>query len=349
MITLAGRGLNPLGSGTTIARGMVGAVRAAIYTGGGESDALEVTEVDTPEPGPGEVRVAVALSGVNPTDWKALRSAGAPAWGFAVPNQDGAGVIDAVGDGVPRERVGERVWLLMAARDRQWGTAAQYSIVPTERAVHLPEGASFELGASLGVPALTAWHCLTTDGPVQGLTVLVSGGAGAVGNMAIQLARWAGATTVIATVSGPEKAELARTAGAQVVVNYRDADAVEQIRAAAPGGVDRIIEVALDANVDLDLAVAAPHAVITSYAATPDTVAQLPVRGLMADNITLRFMLLYTLRPHALAAAIAAVNQAVTEGVLHPLPLHRFGLEQIAQAHDAVESGAVGKVLVDLG
>ncbi len=321
---------------------------AATYTGGGDSDALEVTEVDTPEPGPGEVRVRIAISGVNPTDWKALRMAGTPEWGFAVPNQDGAGVIDAVGDGVASERIGERVWLLMAARDRQWGTAAQYSIVPAERAVPLPEGASFELGASLGVPALTAWHCLTTDGPVQGLTVLVSGGAGAVGNMAIQLARWAGAEQVIATVSGPEKAELARAAGAQTVVNYRDTDAAEQIRAAAPHGVDRIIEVALDANLELDLAVAAPHAVITSYAAAPDVMAQLPVRQLMADNITLRFMLLYTVRRHALTAAIDAVNQAVAEGVLHTLPLHRFGLDQIAAAHDAVESGAVGKVLVDV-
>ena len=321
---------------------------AAIYTGAGDSEALRVTEVDTPEPGPGEVRVRIAISGVNPTDWKALRGAATPEWGFAVPDQDGAGVIDAVGDGVRDDRVGERVWLLLAARDRQWGTAAQYSIVPADRAVALPESASFELGASLGVPALTAWHCLTTDGPVTGLTVLVSGGAGAVGNMAIQLARWAGAEQVIATVSGPEKAELARTAGAQVVVNYRDGDAAEQIRAAAPRGVDRIIEVALDANLGLDLEVAAPHAVITSYAATPDSAAQLPVRDLMTANLTLRFMLLYTVRPAELRAAIDAVNTAVAEGILHTLPLHRFALEEIGAAHDAVQSGVVGKVLVDL-
>jgi NADPH2:quinone reductase len=320
---------------------------AAIYTGGG-SGALEVTEVDTPEPGPGEVRVRIVISGVNPTDWKSLRGAPTPEWGFAVPNQDGAGVIDAVGAGVDEERVGQRVWLLMAARDRQWGTAAQYSVVPAERAVPLPDSASFELGASLGVPALTAWHCLTTDGPVSDLTVLVSGGAGAVGNMAIQLARWAEAERVIATVSGPEKADLAHTAGAHAVVNYRDADAAEQIRAVAPSGVDRIIEVALDANLDLDLAIAAPHAVITSYAATPDSQAQLPVRQLMTDNIALRFMLLYTVRPIELRAAIDAVNTATADGALHTLPLHRFSLEEIGAAHAAVESGAVGKVLIDL-
>jgi NADPH2:quinone reductase len=323
-------------------------MRAAIYTGSGGSAALEVTEVSTPEPGPGEVRVHVAISGVNPTDWKGLAGAPTPEWGFAVPNQDGAGVIDAVGDGVSSARVGERVWLLMAARDRQWGTAAQYSVVPSERAVPLPDGASFELGASLGVPALTAWHCLTTDGALSGLTVLVSGGAGAVGNMAIQLARWGGAELVIATVSGPEKAELARQAGAQVVVNYRDDNAAAQIRSAAPRGVHRIVEVALDANLGLDLEVAAPHAVITSYAATPDSQAKLPVRQLMADNIALRFMLLYTVRPTELRAAIDAVSTAVTEGILHTLPLHRFKLEQISSAHAAVESGAAGKVLIDL-
>jgi NADPH2:quinone reductase len=323
-------------------------MRAAIYRTGGDSGSLEVTDVDTPEPGPGEVRVAIAVSGVNPTDWKALRGAGSPEWGFAVPNQDGSGVIDAVGDGVPTSRVGERVWLLMAARERQWGTAAQFSVVPAERAVRLPDAASFELGASLGVPALTAWHCLTADGPLNDLSVLVSGGAGAVGNMAIQLARWAGAARVIATVSGPEKAELARSAGAHSVVNYRDADAADQIRAAAPDGIDRMVEVALDANLALDLEVAATNAAICSYAATPQTTATVSVRDLMAANITLRFMLLYVLPPVQLKAAIDAVSAAVAEGALSTLPLHRFSLDQIGAAHDAVESGAVGKVLVDL-
>jgi NADPH2:quinone reductase len=323
-------------------------MRAAIYRTGGTSAALEVTEVPTPDPGPGEVRVRVAVSGVNPTDWKSLRTAETPAWGFAVPNQDGAGVIDAVGDGVSPGRVGERVWLLMAARERQWGTAAQFSVVPAERAVALPDSAGFDLGASLGVPALTAWHCLTVDGPLAGLNVLVSGGAGAVGHMAIQLARWGGAERVVATVSGPEKAELARAAGAHAVVNYREPDAARQIAAAAPGGVNRVVEVALEANLELDVEVAAPHASIVGYAASPDTEAQLPVRRLMFDNLTLRFMLLYTVRAGELRAAIDAVSAAVAEGALVTLPLHRFRLEDIGAAHDAVESGAVGKVLVDL-
>lgn len=323
-------------------------MRAAIYRHGGGSSALEITQVPTPEPGPGEVRVRIAVSGVNPTDWKSLRNAGEPEGGFAVPHQDGAGVIDAVGAGVSPDRVGERVWLLMAARDRRWGTAAEYSVVPAERAVPLPERASFDLGASLGVPAVTAWHCLHTDGPLQDLSVLVSGGAGAVGNMAIALARWAGAAQVIATVSNAEKGELARAAGADHVVNYREATAAEQIRELSPDGIDRIVEVALDANLELDLAVTAPHAVICSYAATPETRAALPVRELMAQNISLRFMLLYTIRSAELSAAITAVSEAVSDGALPLLPLHRYELEQIAAAQDAVEAGAVGKVLIDL-
>jgi NADPH2:quinone reductase len=322
-------------------------MRAAIYRTAGDSGALELTEIPTPDPEPGEVRVKIACSGVNPTDWKSLRAAGPPVGDFAVPNQDGAGVIDAVGEGVDPARVGERVWLLMAARERRWGTAAQFSVVPARRAVALPDAASFELGASLGVPALTAWHCLTADGPLTGLKVLVSGGAGAVGHMAIQLARWAGAERVIATVSGPEKAALASAAGAHTVVNYREPGAAEQIRGAARGGVDRFVEVALDANLDLDLAVAARHAVITSYAATPETESTVPVRRLMSENLTLRFMLLYVLRPVELTAAIDAVSSAVADGALQTLPLHRFALEDIAAAHDAVASGAVGKVLVE--
>jgi NADPH2:quinone reductase len=322
-------------------------MRAAIYRTGGDSAALQVTDVETPHPGPGEVRVKIAISGVNPTDWKSLRTASEPEWGFAVPNQDGSGVIDAVGDDVPTERIGERVWLLMAARDRQWGTAAQYSVVPAQRAVPLADSASFELGASLGVPALTAWNCLTADGPLDRLSVLVSGGAGAVGNMAIQLARWGGAGRVIATVSGPEKADLARSAGAHAVVNYHESDVADQIRSAAPGGIDRFVEVALDANLALDLEVAARHAVITSYAATPESDVSLPMRRLMAENLTLRFMLLYVIAPAELQAGIDAVSTAVADGALTTLPLHRFRLDQIAEAHDAVASGVTGKVLVD--
>jgi NADPH2:quinone reductase len=215
--------------------------------------------------------------------------------------------------------------------------------VPAEQAVPLPDGASLELGASLGVPAMTAHWCVFADGPVDGKTVLVAGGAGAVGHFAIELAARAGAR-VIATASGPEKAELARKAGAAHVVNYRDADAADQIRAAA-GQTDRVIEVALGANLALDLAVARPGSMIVSYAAEPaDPV--LPVRACMTANVTLRFILLYGVPRPALRQAAADITAALTEGALTELPVHRFGLADIVAAHAAVEAGALGKVVV---
>jgi NADPH2:quinone reductase len=313
-------------------------MRAAVYRADG---ALSLEEVETPAPGPGEVRVRVAVSGVNPTDWKA-RSTGVE---FQVPNQDGAGVIESVGPGVDEARVGERVWIYFAAWRRPWGTAAELTVVPAEQAV--PFDASDDLGASLGIPALTAYHCLFADGPIDGRTVLVSGGAGAVGHAAIELAKWSGAR-VVSTVSSQEKASLARDAGADAVVDYRDDDAVERIRAAAPDGVDRVVEVALESNLGLDLDVAAPHAVISSYAASPDTEAVVPVRRLMTPNLLLRFVLVYTIPRDALRAAVEGVSRAVEVGALTTLPLHRFPLDRVAAAHDAVEGGAVGKVVIDI-
>jgi NADPH2:quinone reductase len=277
---------------------------------------------------------------VNPTDWKSRASADVP-FDFQVPGQDGAGVIEAVGSGVDPARVGERVWVYFAAWQRQWGTAAEYSVVPAAQAV--PFAAPDELGASLGIPALTAHRCLHADGPFR--TVLVAGGAGAVGHAAIELARYAGAR-VIATVSDDEKAELARAAGAHEVVNYREEDAVQRLRELGP--VDRVVEVALGANLELDLAACAPHAAIASYAGTPDDVAEVPVRRLMTPNLVLRFVLVYTIPRDALSMAIADVSAAVEAGALTTLPVHRFPLERAAEAHDAVQGGAVGKVLIDV-
>jgi NADPH:quinone reductase len=320
---------------------------AAVYGNAEGAADLRVQEVETPEPGPGEVRVKVAISGVNPTDWKARKRSSAQPDRLVVPNQDGAGTIDAVGSGVSPDRIGERVWVLLAAHD-SWGTAAEYTVVPAGNAIPLPDDASFELGASLGVPSLTASYCLSADGPLAGQTVLISGGAGAVGHAAIELARFEDASHVVATVSSEAKAELARQAGAQTVVNYRDADVVDQIRAAVPYGIDLFVEVALDQNLALDLAVAAPHAVITSYAADDSSVAHVPVRQLMAPNLTLRFMLLYTLPQRQLRDAIERTSEALAAGALTTLPIHSFSLEQITEAHDAVEGGAVGKVVIDL-
>ena len=318
---------------------------AALYDRyGPAAEVLRVDELERPEPGPGEVRVKVAVSAINPTDYKSRSGATPrPIDGFQVPHHDGAGVIDAVGDGVDPARLGQRVWLWMSAAGRRWGTAAEWAVVPGRQAVPLPDGVPFELGACLGVPALTAHRCLFADGPVDGRTVLVAGGAGAVGHFAIQLARWAGAR-VITTVSGPEKAELARQAGAEHVVNYRDPDAAGQIKAVAPK-VDRVVEVALGANLDLDLALADPDTVIVTYAAEPaDPV--LPVRACMTANVVLRFILLYGVPAAAMDHAVADVSAALAEGVLTELPCQRFPLSDIVKAQEAAEAGPVGKVFV---
>ena len=320
-------------------------MRAAIYRSTGAArDVLRVEDVDRPEPGPGEVLVRVRASGINPTDVKARSGAvPRPVDGFQIPHHDGAGVLEAVGPGVARARAGQRVWLWFAAHGSRWGTAAEWTVVPSRQAVLLPEGASFELGASLGVPAMTAHRCLSADGPVTGESVLVAGGAGAVGHFAIELAKYAQAR-VVATVSGPEKAALAAKAGADLVVNYRDPDVIDQIKAFTPV-VDRVAEVALGANLRLDLALAGPSTVVVTYAADgPDPV--IPVRACMTANVALRFILVYGVSSQALDAAITDITAALTAGALTELPVHRFPLSEITAAHEAAESGVVGKVIV---
>jgi NADPH:quinone reductase len=322
-------------------------MKAAVYrTHGNSADSLRVEEVDRPEPGPGQVRVRMQFSGVNPTDWKSRSGATPrPIDVFQVPHHDGSGIIDAVGAGISAERVGQRVWTWMAAAGNRWGTAAQWSVLPARQAVPLPDGASAELGASLGVPAMTAHRALFADGPVGGKNVLVAGGAGAVGHYAIELAKFAGAR-VAATVSGAVKAELAGKAGADLVVNYREAGAIDQLREFAPQ-LDRIVEVALGANLDLDLAVSGPQTVIADYAAEA-TDPVLPVRRCMTANVTIRFILLYGIPADAADQAVPEISRAVAAGALTELPITRFSLDQVAAAHDAVEAGAVGKVLVEI-
>ncbi|HUD36745.1 MAG TPA: NADPH:quinone reductase [Streptosporangiaceae bacterium] len=319
-------------------------MRAAVYDKiGASAEVLRVQEVPTPDPGPGEVRVRVTLSGVNPTDWKSRSGlTSRPIDEFQIPHHDAAGVIDAVGDGVDPARVGQRVWTWMAAGGRKWGTAAQWSVVPDRQAVALPDGVSDELAVSLGVPAMTAHRCLFADGPVAGKTVLVAGGAGAVGHFAIELAKHAGAR-VVTTVSGPDKAELAAKAGADLVVNYREPGAIDRIKEF--GFVDRVIEVALDANIGLDLAVIAPNSEIVTYASTP-TDPVVPVRACMSANVTLRFVLLYGIPSPAFDQAVAGITAALAAGALTELPVHRYDLDDIVAAQDAVQAGAVGKVVV---
>lgn len=322
-------------------------MKAALYDRHGTArDVLRVEEMDRPEPGPGEVRVKVEASGINPTDWKSRSGATPrPMDGFQIPHHDGAGAIDAVGEGVDPARIGQRVWLWMAAT-RRWGTATEWTVVPEWMAVPLPQGASAELGASLGIPAVTAYRCLFADGPIEGKTVLVAGGAGAVGHFAIELAKRAGAR-VITTVSGPQKAELADKAGADLVVNYREPGAADQISSfAGAGGVDHVVELALGANLELDLAVIArPDARIVCYAAEATDPA-VPVRACMNANVIVRFVLVYGVPREALERAAKGITAALADGALTELPATKFPLDEIAAAHDAVEAGSVGKVLV---
>jgi NADPH2:quinone reductase len=339
-------------------------MRAIVYSQNGPSDVLRLEERPVPEPGAGEVRVRIAVSGVNPTDWKSRAGDGS---GAALPeerstNQDGSGVVDAVGAGVDSVAPGDRVWLFLAAHQLPGGSAQEYTVVPAERVVKLPDGVSFDTGASMGVPAMTAHRALTvheggpqrlSPGALAGRTVLVAGGAGAVGHAAIQLAHWAGAT-VISTVSSAEKAASATAAGADAVVNYREEDAAARIRGIAPDGVDLVVEVSPANNGALNAAVLANHGSVAVYANDGGDRMTLDVRAHFALNVRYQFLLLYTVGTEALLAAAEDITAALADGALevgdeHGLPLTRFTLEDTGAAHDAVEQGAVGKVLIDVG
>jgi NADPH2:quinone reductase len=340
-------------------------MRAIIYAEKGPSSVMSLVERPVPEPGAGQVRVRVVRAGVNPTDWKARAGVGsAMQFPEVTPGQDGAGVIDAVGADVPGLAAGDRVWLYLAQHGLPYGTAAEYCVLDWQRTVTLPESLTgddaFDLGACLGVPAVTAHRALTSGpraarlgpGALAGQVVLVHGGAGAVGNAAIQLASWSGAT-VLTTVSSAEKAALATAAGARHVVNYRDQDAAAVIREIAPDGVDLIVEVSPAGNNEADLAVARNGATIAIYAADGGDTFPVPVRRTFTLNLRYQFLLLYTLDQGHLAAAVQDVTAAISAGALRAgeevgLPLHHYPLARTAAAHDAVERGTTGRVLIDI-
>lgn len=338
-------------------------MRSIEYTQNGPADVLQLVEREPREPGAGEVRVRIAVSGVNPTDWKSRQgqTAGTALPRPQVPNQDGAGVVDAVGPDVTGFAPGDRVWVWDAAYQRTDGTAQELAIIPAAQVVALPDGVSFDVGASVGIPALTAHRALTSreEGPAQlapnalaGTVVLVSGGAGAVSHAAIQLATWAGAT-VITTVSSDEKAELARAAGAARVINYRTEDVAARVRELAPDGVDIVVEVNAVANLEVDIDILAPRGTIALYAADGNDKPVVPVRAAMAKNARLQFLLTYVTSEAQKRAAVDAVTAALRDGVLEVgaeagLPIIRFPLEATADAHRAVQDGAVGKVLIDV-
>lgn len=328
-------------------------MRAAFYERTGAArDVLRVAEIPTPEPGPGEVRVRLATSGVNPSDVKSragLRSSVLP-FPRIVPHSDGAGVIDAVGAGVPAERMGERVWVWNAAWKRAFGTAAQWVVLPAGQAVALPEKTSLEAGACLGIPALTALHAVRMDGGVDGRTVLVTGGAGAVGHYAVQMARLAGARRVFATVSSAEKAAVVRQAGAELAIDYRREDVAARVLEATGGaGVDRVIEVDFAANVDASLAAVKAEGDIVVYGSGRPQIA-VPFFPSILKNVRLRFFIVYNLTADDRAAAIAQLTAWLREDRLRHNVAAVLPLESVAEAHELVESGRLlGNAVLAVG
>ncbi|MCX7373129.1 MAG: NADPH:quinone reductase [Alphaproteobacteria bacterium] len=311
-------------------------------------EVLELGEMPTPQPAPGEVLVRVMASGVNPSDVKS-RIGRAPAFPRIIPHSDGAGVIAAVGPGVDPVRAGERVWLWNGQWQRAHGTAAEFIALPAAQAVPLPANTSFEAGACLGIPALTALHGLLTDGGIAGQAVLVQGGAGAVGHYAIQFARLLGARRIIATVSSAAKAEHARAAGADLALNYREDDVAARIRAVEPAGVERIIEVDVAGNAALDAAVLAHGGMIAVYGSNKP-VAELAFMPNIARGIGWRFYIVYNLTAAERARSVATLNAWMEAGLMRHAVAETLPLSRIADAHEAVEQGRlIGNLVLRIG
>jgi NADPH2:quinone reductase len=319
-------------------------MRAAWYERqGAPEDVLQIGLIERPTPAAGEVLVKVHASGVNPSDTYGRSGRTAPmAFPRVIPHQDGAGIIEAVGADVPTQRVGQRVWVYEATWNRPGGTAAEYTVVPAQRAVKLPDNTDFDAGACLGIPALTAHRAVFADGPVDGQTILVTGGAGAVGSAAIQFAKWGGAKVVIATVSSDEKAKVARKSGADHTINYKTQDVVAEINHLThDSGVDRVVDVDFGGNLPVTLQIVKLHATIASYASRGDQEPTVPFRALMTKNINIHPILVYTMPESAKAAGQADVTRALEEQALRPVIGARLPLERIAEAHTAVERGSI--------
>src|ERR1700687_2675445 len=317
---------------------------------GAAPDVLSFGDMPTPEAGPGEVRVRLQASGVNPADvGRRAGSYRAMEFPRVIPNSDGAGFVDQLGDGVTRLSIGQRVWLFNGQRNgRAFGTAAEY-IAPAEPlAAPLPDDVSFAAGATLGIPGMTAWCSLFGDGPIVGQTVLVTGGAGAVGHYAVQLAKWGGAR-VIATVSSSLKAEQARLAGADLVIDYKTEDVIAKTMAfTEQRGVNRVVDIDFGGNIATTLQLMAMNSTIAVYATNGNRNPTLPMRELMEKCIAVRALVLFALPPPLLAAAQADISKWLAAGTRVHNIAAQFPLSETAQAHLAVEKGdKLGTVIID--
>jgi NADPH2:quinone reductase len=315
---------------------------------GAAREVLRVGDQPDPVPGKGDVRVRLHASAVNPSDVKARAGSRPVIPPRVIPNSDGAGEIDRVGPGVPKARMRQRVWVYNGQWQRPFGTSAQYIALPAAQAIPLPRKVSYAQGACLGIPVVTAHRCLFADGQIDGMTVLVTGGAGVVGHYAVQLARWAGAR-VIATVSSPEKAEHARKGGAHATINYRSEDVAARLAELTRGqGIDRVVDVELGVNLPAYEKALRPSAMIATYAAAAAQDSVLPSR-LRQRNVTVRMVFVYTMPDAAKRQAIADIGRWIARGRPRYAIAARFPLSEIAAAHETVESGnKIGHVILDI-
>jgi NADPH:quinone reductase-like Zn-dependent oxidoreductase len=325
-------------------------MKAVWYDRTGGPEVLAYGDLPTPSPAPGEVLVRLATSGVNPSDWKSRSGAtGRPmAFPRVVPHSDGAGTVEAVGDGVDRARVGERVWIWNGQWKRASGTAAEYIALPSAQAVRLPENTGFDEGACLGIPALTALHALLTDGGVSGRRVLVSGGAGSVGHYAVQFARLLGAARVLATVSSEEKVAHAMSAGADATIDYKRQDVAERVAALTAGrGVDRVVEVDISGNAVAMPFLLAPGGLCAVYGANGPS-AEIAFGPAILKGIAFRFFIVYELDAAQRAAALGALGGWLEAGLVRHAVAARLPLAECAAAHRAVQEGRhIGNVVLD--
>ena len=317
---------------------------------GTADDVLRYGNIDDPEASDGEVLVRIRTSGVNPSDVKTRGGArGELQFPRIIPHSDGAGKIEAVGNGVDKSRIGERVWLWNGAFGRAFGTCAEYISLPADQAVEMPENTPFEAGACMGIPASTAYHGVFSGGSVKNKTVLVTGGAGAVGHYAIQLAKWDGAQ-VITTVSGPEKGLAAEEAGADLVVNYKTDDVVEVVNNFTNGeGVDRIVEVEFGGNLSVSEQIIKTNGVIAAYGSVAVGNPELPFYNLMFKNVVLKMYLIYIVPGEARMKIIEGLTKALSENALVHQIAKSFDLAETIQAHKTVEAGKlIGNMVINL-
>lgn len=324
-------------------------MRAAFYEKNGSArEVLRVGEIETPQAGPGEVRVKLATSGVNPSDVKARQGSRKIAWPQVVPQSDGAGIIDQTGTGVAQSRLGERVWVWNGQWKRPFGTAAEYIALPAAMAVKLPEKISFEAGACLGIPAMTAYHAIALSNAAKGTSLLIAGGAGAVSQYAIQFAKAQGAM-VLTTVSSPEKAKAALEAGADHTIDYKRDNVGERVmELTAKRGVDAVIEMDIAGNAKLLPAVLRPKGSVIIYG-TGSAEATLPASFCLVNSIRLQFFLVYELDEAEHSRTIAAITRALEPGkLINQVAKPTYALADIVTAHEAVEKGTIGNVVVTI-